>query len=428
MRSRATEATGRIGPRPRRRRDSSVALALACAALLALAAPPALGSDPSTPLTRAFPSLRVKSVSLVRSPTPLEPLSNLERRLRGGVAAPTDAPPWLWIKRDDVADGVVGGNKARKLEFLLGEARARGATAIVTSGRLGTHLGVAAAEAARRLGLRATIVLAPQPVTAEVRRNLLALRATGAELRFHSTMAGAIVDVGWLRLRALLGPESVYYIPPSGTSPVGSIGYANAFLELVEQAPEAPEFDEIVVPASTGGTAAGLLAGICLSGRWERTRLRAVAVTDPWLQSEWLLRWEARDAFRAIRDALAPSDRARLPECDFMTSSKALTYVRGYLGAGYGRSDAATDDTVKLLREIQGVELDTTYAGKAMRHFLDRAAERLRDGRTRRGLLFWNTYAPVDLEAAIARHAWSDPAAPWLDLPKELRPLFAPAG
>jgi D-cysteine desulfhydrase len=405
--------------------------ARACAAsLLAALSSPALASDASTPLARAYPSLAVPRVALVQTPTPLEPLAALERRLRGAVgdAAARTRAPWLWIKRDDVADGLVGGNKARKLEFLLGEARARGATGIVTSGRLGTHLGVAAAEAARRLGLRATVVLAPQPVTAEVRKNLLALQATGAELRIHGSMAGAILDVGWLRLRALLGPARVYYIPPSGTSAVGSIGYANAFLELVEQGGGGPEIDEIVVPASTGGTAAGLLAGICLAGRWERTRLHAVAVTDPWLQSEWLLRWEARDAFRTLRDRLSPADRARVPDCDFMTSTTALTYVRGYLGPGYGKADAATEETVRLLRELQGVELDTTYAGKAMRHFVDRAAERLRSGETGRGLLFWNTYAPVDLDRVIARHAWSDPAAPWRDLPATLRPLFSPAG
>ncbi len=380
------------------------------------------------PLNRAFPSFaRVPRVPLVSSASPLEPLREVERRVRAEVSAGAASDPWLWIKRDDVADGLVGGNKARKLEYLLGEAHARGARAVVTSGRYGTNLGLAAADAARRMGLAATVVLAPAPVTEVVRRKLLALHASGAQIRFHSTLAGAILDVGWLRLRAMLRPGAeAYYIPPSGTSDVGSIGYVNAFFELLEQTGEGGLPDEIVIAAATGGTAAGLLAGMCLSGQWGRTRVRAVGVTEGWLQSEWLLRREARDTFRAVRDALDPSDRARAIECDF-DSPSALTYVRGYLAPGYGRSDPTVDGVIRLLRDTQGVELDSTYTAKAMRHFLDRARERLRSGDTKRRLLFWHTYAPVDVEAVIRNHRWSDPSAPWRDLPAGFHALFSQA-
>lgn len=380
------------------------------------------------PLNRAFPSFaRVPRVPLVSSASPLEPLREVERRVRAEVSAGASSDPWLWIKRDDVADGLVGGNKARKLEYLLGEAHARGARAVVTSGRYGTNLGLAAADAARRMGLAATVVLAPAPVTEGVRRKLLALHASGAQIRFHSTLAGAILDVGWLRLRAMLRPGAeTYYIPPSGTSDVGSIGYVNAFFELLEQTGEGGLPDEIVIAAATGGTAAGLLAGMCLSGQWGRTRVRAVGVTEGWLQSEWLLRREARDTFRAVRDALDPSDRARAIECDF-DSPSALTYVRGYLAPGYGRSDPTVDGVIRLLRDTQGVELDPTYTAKAMRHFLDRARERLRSGDTKRRLLFWHTYAPVDVEAVIRNHRWSDRSAPWRDLPAGFHALFSQA-
>ncbi|MFL5264694.1 MAG: 1-aminocyclopropane-1-carboxylate deaminase/D-cysteine desulfhydrase [Anaeromyxobacteraceae bacterium] len=397
-------------------------LAVAAAALLAASA--AAATDDERPLARAYPSLRFPRVALVCTPTALEPLAALERAVRGRATAEA---PWLWMKRDDAAQGLVGGNKARKLELLLGEARARGARSILTSGRFGTHLGVAAAEAARRLGLRATIVLAPQPPSAEVRRNLLTLQATGAELRVHGSMAAALVDMGWLRLRGLLAAGDAYYIPPSGTSALGSIGYAEAFLELAEQAGPSGEVDEIVVAASTGGTAAGLLAGICLAGRWGRTTLRAVGVTDPWLQSEWLLRREARETYDALLAAMDARDRARAPQCDFSEAPGSLVYVKGYLGPGYGRADPETDRVVRLVRELHGVVLDAVYSGKAMRHFLDRAAERLRAGDTARRLVFWNTYAPVDLEAAIAAHRWSNPAEPWRDLPPAVQPLFAGA-
>jgi D-cysteine desulfhydrase len=410
---------GRSAAPPRRR----LALAAAAAAAALVAASAAGAADSERALARAFPSLGFPRVALVRAPTALEPLTALERSVRGGAAV---GPPWLWMKRDDAAQGLVGGNKARKLELLLGEARARGATSIVTSGRYGTHLGVAAAEAARRMGLRATIVLAPQPPSPEVRRNLLALHATGATLRAHGSMAAALLDVGWLRLRALLGGDA-YYIPPSGTSALGSIGYAEAFLELAEQAGPSGEVDEIVVAASTGGTAAGLLAGVCLAGRWGKTTLRAVGVTDPWLQSEWLLRREARETYDALLAAMDASDRARAPACDFSETPGSLVYVKGYLGPGYGRADPETDRVVRLVRELHGVTLDAVYSGKAMRHYLDRAAERHRAGDTARRLVFWNTYAPVDLDAAIAAHRWSNAAEPWRDLPPALHAAFADA-
>jgi 1-aminocyclopropane-1-carboxylate deaminase/D-cysteine desulfhydrase-like pyridoxal-dependent ACC family enzyme len=415
------------------------AAVVAAVAANAPAAPPAdrpspargtaRGAPDAPPLVRAFPSLaRLPRVPLRSGAAPLEPLRALEGRVRAEEGAAAAPEPWLWIKRDDGADGLVGGNKARKLEYLLGEARARGARKVVTSGRYGTNLGLAAADAARRLGLAATVVLAPAPVTEDVRRKLLALHAAGAELRPHASLAGAIGDVAWLRLAAALRPrDGAHYIPPSGTSDVGSIGYVDAFFELLEQTGDAGLPDEIVVAASTGGTAAGLLAGICLSGRWGRTRVRAVGVTGGWLPGERLLRREARAAFRAVRDALDPPERARAVECDF-DDPAALSYERGYVAPGYGRSDAALDALVRGVREAEGVELDVTFTAKAMRHFLDRARERLRAGDTRRRLVFWNTYAPVDVEATIRVHPWSDPASPWRDLPEPLRGLFEPPG
>lgn len=418
MPAKRSKARSRLRPGP--------PAAILCAALLL--SPAGASADPSPeplPIVRAFPSFaRAPRVDLVAKPSPLESLDALERQLRAETGSPAGRG-WLLIKHDDVADGLVGGNKARKLEFLLGEARARHAQGVVTSGRYGTNHGLATAAAARRMGLAATIVLGPQPVTEAVRQKLLALHAAGAEMRFHSSVVGWALDVAWMRIRALFEPGDLYYIPPSGTSDMGSVGYANAFFELLDQTGDDCLPDEIVVAASTGGTAAGLLAGICLSGHWGRVQVRAVGVTEEWLQSEWLLREEARDAFRAIRDALDPRDRGRVEECDFMESRSALVYEHGYFNPGYGRTDAPTDAVVRLLRDSQGVELDPTFTAKAMRHFLDRARDRLLAGDTHRPLLFWNTYAPVDVETAIRNHRWKDRAAPWRDLPTGFHALFA---
>ena len=410
-----------------RRPTALVSWAVAWAALLGPAVAKSANGD--LPIVRAFPSFaRVPRVDLVPKPAPLVPLAEVERELRSELGVPTEGGPWLLIKHDDVSRELVGGNKGRKLEYLLGEARARHARAVVTSGRLGTNHGLASVAAASRFGIPVTLVLGPQPITEAIRRKLLAMRAAGAEIRFHSTLVGWALDVALYKLTALVFPGELYYIPPSGTSDVGSIGYANAFFELLEQTGDEGLPDEIVVAASTGGTAAGLLAGICLAGRWDQVRVRAVGVTEEWLQSEWLLRSEAREAFRAIRDALGPEDRARVEECDFMGSRTALTYEHGYLAPGYGHTDARLDGVMRRLRDAEGVELDPTFTAKAMRHFLDRARERLLAGDTHRRLLFWNTYAPVDVEAAIRAHRWKDPDAPWRDLPANMQALFDRGG
>ena len=413
-----------------RRGPARALLAAACAAaILSPRTSPAGEGGDELPIVRAFPSFgSVPRVDLVPKPAPLVPLRALERRLREELGAAAGDGPWLFMKHDDVSRGLVGGNKGRKLEFLLGEARARHARAVVTSGRLGTNHGLASVAAASRLGIPVTLVLGPQPVTEAIRRKLLAMRAAGAEIRFHSTLVGWALDVALYKLTSVVFPSELYYIPPSGTSDVGSIGYANAFFELLEQTGDEGLPDEIVVAASTGGTAAGLLAGMCLAGRFDQVRVRAVGVTEEWLQSEWLLRSEAREAFRAIRDALGPADRARVEECDFMGSRTALTYEHGYLDPGYGRTDARLDRLIGLVRDTEGVELDPTFTAKAMRHFLDRARERLLAGDTHRRLLFWNTYAPVDVEKAIREHRWKDPDAPWRDLPADMQVLFERRG
>jgi len=153
--------------------------------IAALVAPAAAAEPPrdAPAIVRALPSFaRVPRIELVAKPTPLQPLGTLELRVRRELGGGAPAAGWLWVKRDDVADGLVGGNKARKLEFLLGAAKASGARGVMTSGRLGTNLGLPTAMAARRLGLRATVILAPQPVTDAVRRKLLALHVAGGQV------------------------------------------------------------------------------------------------------------------------------------------------------------------------------------------------------------------------------------------------------
>ena len=142
----------------------------------------------------------------------------------------------LWVKRDDESGTLYGGNKPRKLEFLLGDALADGKRSVLTFGGIGTHHGLATAICARAVGLRAILALLKQPVTEHVRRCLLLDYAAGAEMHYARDRA-ALVTARALRIcgRELLRGELPYIIPTGGTSPLGTLGYVNAAFELQEQ-------------------------------------------------------------------------------------------------------------------------------------------------------------------------------------------------
>ena len=210
-------------------------------------------------------------VPLGHGPTPVRELTELGKN-RG------EAPVWI---KDDGAYSRVGGNKARKLEWLLADARRRGKSTILTGGATGTNHGLATAVFARRLGMRTVLVLAPQPETDHVRAQLARLRASGAEIHIAPGFYTSFLLAAWLTVaKAGPGLRTPYLVPPGGSTPLGCVGYVRAALELRDQviAGELPEPSHIVVALGSGGTAAGLLAGIRLSGL--RSRLLCVVVSD----------------------------------------------------------------------------------------------------------------------------------------------------
>ncbi len=139
----------------------------------------------------------------------------------------------VWIKDDGVFSSF-GGNKARKLEWLLADARRRGKRTILTGGALGTNHGLATALFARPFGMRAVLVLVPQPETEHVRRQLLRMRAAGAELHLASGVVRAYALAASLMLRRASPPLNLpYFLRPGGSVPLGCVGYVEAAFELV---------------------------------------------------------------------------------------------------------------------------------------------------------------------------------------------------
>ena len=351
-------------------------------------------------LVRRFPTLaRVPRYALTALPTPVQPLARLGRRRE--LAA-------LWIKRDDLSGPLYGGNKPRKLEWLLGAARQRARGGVITFGGIGTHHGLATAICARDAGLRTVLVLLPQPVTDHVRHCLLLDHAVGAELHLASSVAGVASRALRLCGIALLQGRPLGIIPTGGTSALGVIGYVNAACELAEQvrAGAVPEPDAIFTPLGSGGTVAGLALGCRLAGL--RSRVVGVLVTDILPPSRGRLAGLARAALRRLRRASSDVPPIALGADD-------IVIVRDYLGARYGATTDAGLAAQRLLLEEEGIALETTYTAKCMAALLDLAARPPYRGQT---LLFWNTYSSVDVDAAVG------PLPDWRTLPAEFHRFF----
>ncbi len=374
------------------------------------------------PLLSRFPELAAAAprVPLLEGPTPLARLAALERRLRSSAGAPEGST--LWVKKDDLSHRLLGGNKARKLEWLLGRARADGVRTLVTAGMYGSNHALATAIAGRQHGFGVELILGPQPITDDVREKLLAFHALGARLRYHKTKVG----MTWDMLRATLADWThvggVRFIPPGGSTREGALGYANAFLELVDQTAELPE--RIVVPVGTGGTAGGLLLGTCLAGLWEKVEILGVGVADKFLAGEGAVRRDAAAGWEVIRNALPRARRGTLPVCDFRRSQKAFVYVEGYLAPGYGVAKPEVYEAIRLVLEAEAIRLEPTYSGKAMRFLLDDVSARLRQGRVVPRTLFWQTYNSHELRTVIDSYPWKNPERRWRDLPKPFWSFF----
>ncbi len=200
---------------------------------------------------------RFPRVKICHAPTPLEFMPNLTKHLGG---------PQLWIKRDDCTGVATGGNKNRKLEFLMGEALAQGATHIVTQGAVQSNHVRQTAAVAAKLGLKCTAVLEHRVNTNDTAYldggNVLMDRLLGINIEYRAggtDMQAAIEEVG---AKLSSAGDKVYLIPGGGSNPTGALGYAAVALELMAQANEIGlRIDRLVHATGSAGTQAGLVAG-----------------------------------------------------------------------------------------------------------------------------------------------------------------------
>ncbi len=283
-------------------------------------------------------------------PTPVRPLEQLSRVLGAEV----------WCKHDDRSGLAYGGNKVRKLEFLIGAARAEAKDTIVTTGAAGSHHVLATAIYGGRAGLEVHAIMMPQVRTPHVETNLRASLAAGATLHpIHSYawMPPAMAaPAGKLKLEG----RRVYLIGPGGSDGAGVLGYVEAGLEIAEQLArgELSEVDAVVVPLGSGGTAVGLAVGLAAAG--VTAPVIAVRVTPRHLLGKPMLRTLAAAAV----------DRVRLHDERFPSVAEAavdnLIIDEAQLGEGYGIATGAGREASRLALETDGLALDPSYSAKAM--------------------------------------------------------------
>lgn len=340
------------------------------------------------PLFTRFPALKegLPYAALGDLPTPVQRMRGLEYAL--GADAPT-----LFMKRDDLSSPLYGGNKVRKLEFVLARARQAGYSSVLTFGAAGSNHALATALFARQLGLGCISVLVPQPNAMYVRSNLLMHFKAGAELRHYGGMPGAAVGSIAALLRHWRRTKRFpYLIPPGGSSPLGVLGFVNAGVELREQVAAGlmPEPDLIYVASGTMGTAVGLALGLRAAGL--RSQVMAVRVTDALFTS---IR-RARRLFNAANRLLCQA-APDFPQCAFPLDS--FQFRHEFFGKAYAFYTEEGMRAVRLLRETEDLAIEGTYTGKTLAALLADADSRKLRGKT---VLFWNTYNARDFSADIA--------------------------
>lgn len=255
----------------------------------------------------------------------------------------------IWIKRDDLCGVALGGNKVRKLEYLLADARAQGCDTVFTTGGAQSNHAMLTAACAARLGMRCILLLKKRGVTDRL-GNLILDDLYGAEVRFVDTDSYDDIYAEMDRLSAELAAEGrkACQIPVGGSTPLGSLGYVNCVRECLEQAQQqGASIGHLVSATGSGGTTAGLLLGARLyAPDWMVT---GMGVDD--------------DPFEEIVPSLA-ADAAALLNTPFSRTPDDFRMVY-HIGQGYAIPNAEDTPFIEELTRMEGILLDPVYTGKA---------------------------------------------------------------
>ena len=303
----------------------------------------------------------VARIYFAHLPTPIEELPRLSKFLGG---------PRLLVKRDDQTGLAFGGNKTRKLEFLVAEAQAQGAKMLISAGAIQSNHCRQTAAAAAHFGFACTLVLTGD-LPAQPSANLLLDEMFGAEIVHVTDRADRDRILQETHDKAVGAGKRPYLVPYGGSSPTGALGYAFAVEELVKQDVKA---DWILFGTSSGGTHAGLTLGKQLFGY--QGNVLGISIDEP---ERWL---------KEHVSALASEASALLGERITFTPDDVMA-TDAYCQAGYGVLTDAEREAIQLFAKYEGLLLDPVYTGRAAAGLIDL----VRKGYFKRDetVLFWHT-------------------------------------
>ncbi|MEM7358350.1 MAG: D-cysteine desulfhydrase [Pseudomonadota bacterium] len=316
-------------------------------------------------------------IELAHLPTPLQPMSALSKHLGG---------PDIYVKRDDCTGLAGGGNKTRKLEYLMADALQQGADTIVTVGATQSNHVRQTVAAAAKLGLKIEVLLERTVVRDDDyahNGNLLLDQIMGATI--HHCDPGEDMDVRGQAFADKLAAEgrNTYFIPTGGSSVVGTLGYSGCVSEILTQSAEMGiEPDALVVASGSQGTQAGMLVGLALEG--SDIPLHGISVSRP------------REDLEERVHQLA-LDTLAYAKLDVSIERDQVICDDGYYAPAYGVPNDAMVEAVTLCAQTEGMLFDPVYTGKAMAGLIDK----IRNGTFRKGqtVVFVHTGGQAALHA-----------------------------
>jgi len=326
-------------------------------------------------LNREFPELarRLPRHAIALLPTPLEPAPRLGQAI---------GAPGLLVKRDDLSGLPYGGNKVRKLEYLLGDARSLGCDSVVTFGAAGSNHALATAIYAREAGLGCHAVLTGQVRTPYVANTLRWHALVGTRVHAAAGYGELLALVEQLRNSHPGGPAALYEIPWGGSSVLGTTGFVDAGLEFAAQFRAAGHRQpaRIYLPCGTMGSVAGLALGLAVAG------VAATVVSVKVVPQDRVSAQAVERLVAATNQELHRRDPAfpLLP-----AANQRIEFRTGCLGGGYAEATPEGLEAAELAGRLADLRVDTTYSAKALACLVgDARAGRLRDCVP----VFWQTY------------------------------------
>ena len=294
-----------------------------------------------------FPKVRLGHL-----PTPLEPMDRLSEILGG---------PRLWVKRDDCTGLSSGGNKTRKLEFLMADAQSKGADTIITQGATQSNHARQTTAAAAKLGMECHILLEDRTGSNDnnyiLNGNVLLDRLHGASVSKRSGGADMNLEMQDFADALIEKGKKPYIIPGGGSNPIGALGYVNCARELTEQASEIGlKIDALVHATGSAGTQAGLVAG--LAAIQSSIHLLGIGVRAPKDKQEQMV----FDLAQKTADYL---------DTGIEIERDKVRAICDYVGAGYGLPTDGMIKAVKLLAQSEGLLFDPVYSGKGLDGLID---------------------------------------------------------